>query len=101
MGLSQNTFFSPNLQPHATYVFFFVCFLPVHLQEGEFRGVMSWGSEPQDLDFHDLIFTQLGVVECEVYYSNKECGNVNLDIDNTNVSGTGQFYRVQVPNQHR
>ncbi len=60
-------------------------------QEGEFRGVMSWGAEPNDLDFHDLIFDGT-TEECEVYYAAKTCGNVQLDIDNTQVKYTSQYY---------
>ncbi len=45
---------------------------------------MSWGEKPNDLDFHDMLFDG-ATLDCEVYYSHKECGNVILDIDNTQV----------------
>ncbi len=59
-----------------------------HFQEGEFRAVMSWGTNPDDLDFHDLIFDGPNV-ECEVFYSNKQCGDVSLDVDNTQGGDNG------------
>ncbi len=50
---------------------------------------MSWGPQPNDLDLHDLIFDSAGNVECEVYYSDKTCGNVFLDYDNQDGGDAG------------
>ncbi len=52
---------------------------------------MSWGPEPSDLDFHDRMYNQQGEIVCEVYYGNKECDTVNLDIDNISVRGYSKW----------
>ncbi len=55
------------------------------MQDTEFRAVMSWGHTPNDLDIHNRVYDDDGELQCDVYYGDKECGNVHLDIDNTDV----------------
>ena len=52
---------------------------------GEDRVILTWAEQPPDLDMHLFICNR----GCEVYYptANKNCENVNLDVDDTNGNG--------------
>ena len=49
---------------------------------GEDRVILTWAEQPRDLDMHLFICNR-----CEVYYSARNCENVNLDIDVTSGNG--------------
>jgi hypothetical protein len=46
------------------------------LASGQFRAVLTWAALPTDLDAH--MKTPNG---CEVYYRNRACGSISLDVD--------------------
>ena len=47
----------------------------------EFKAVLNWGTLPYDLDLMALQYS--GAVNCTIYYGNKNCTGVSLDLDNT------------------
>ena len=50
---------------------------------GEDRVILTWAEQPPDLDMHLFICNR----GCEVYYADKTCENVNLDVDVTTGNG--------------
>ena len=52
------------------------------MQTGDDRVVLTWGTDPRDLDLH-LHICNL----CEVSYSNKNCPGANLDVDDQDSFG--------------
>ena len=44
---------------------------------GEDRVILTWAEQPPDLDMHLFICNR----GCEVYFDDKTCENVNLDVD--------------------
>ena len=56
--------------------------LTPEVEEGKIRIVLSWPDGPADLDIHSL-FKVTKIRKCHVYFGNKDCTGLNLDVDNT------------------
>ena len=50
---------------------------------------MTWGPLPMDLDLHVMIYSEDNSTDCEVYFGNMDCPDVNLDLDNTSGGNNG------------
>jgi hypothetical protein len=59
------------------------------LPEGQLRMVLNWGPDPTDLDSHAIQLSGTYDELCHVYYSNKQCPLVSLDLDNTQGGNNG------------
>ena len=56
--------------------------LTPEVEEGKIRIVLSWPDGPSDVDIHSM-FKVTKIRKCHVYFGNKACTGVELDVDNT------------------